>query len=129
MHVIFSQCYRNYQQVLSSNTEEFTWKIAPQVIILTVNSYSKMWLSKVITINYRALSSVQSLSRVPFANPWTAARQASVCITSSEFTQTHVEHLETTEILKEIRIINDHITERVYFFLSNYFTKIIVIAL
>ena len=45
-----------------------------------------------------------------------------------EFTQTHVEHLESTEILKEIRIINNHITERVYFFLSNYFTKIIVIA-
>ena len=45
-----------------------------------------------------------------------------------EFTQTHVEHLENTEILKEIRIINNHITERVYFFLSNYFTKIIVIA-
>jgi len=38
-----------------------------------------------------AFSSVQSLSRVRlFANPWTAARQASLSITNSKFTQTHV---------------------------------------
>ena len=36
-------------------------------------------------------SSVQSLSRVRlFATPWSAARQASLSITSSEFTQTHI---------------------------------------
>ena len=36
-------------------------------------------------------SSVQSLSRVRlFAIPWAAARQASLSITNSEFTQTHV---------------------------------------
>ena len=40
---------------------------------------------------YHSLSSVQSLSRVQlFATPWTAARQASLSITNSEFTQTHV---------------------------------------
>ena len=64
--------------------------------------------------------------------PWTAARQASLSITNS---QSLLKLIESTEILKEIRIINNHITEReplnfvVYFFLSNYFTKIIVIAL
>ena len=36
-------------------------------------------------------SSVQSLSQVRlFASPWTAARQASLSITNSEFAQTHV---------------------------------------
>ena len=41
--------------------------------------------------SYHQLSSVQWLSRVHlFATPWTAAHQASLPITNSEFTQTHV---------------------------------------
>ena len=37
------------------------------------------------------ISSVQSLSRVQhFATPWTVARQASLSITNSKLTQTHV---------------------------------------
>ena len=41
--------------------------------------------------NYNAVSSVQSLSRVlPFATPWTAARQASVHHQLPEHTQTQV---------------------------------------
>ena len=39
---------------------------------------------------YSKFSSVQSLSRVRlFVTPWTAARQDSLSITNSKFTQTH----------------------------------------
>lgn len=120
MHVIFSRMCSNYQQVLSSNTE-FTWKMAPQVIILIVNLYSKMWLSKVITVNYRAW--VQLNKWCPFTDSMDCHAKGLKCASTKlpEGCSEYVWLFKTTEILKEIRIINDHITERVYFFLSNYF--------
>ena len=47
------------------------------------------------------MDSAQSLSRVQlFATPWTAAHQASLSITNSQFAQTHVQsHLYLTGIL------------------------------
>ena len=47
--------------------------------------------SSINLLKKNVMNSVQSLSCVPlFATPWTAACQASLSITNSEFTETHV---------------------------------------
>ena len=60
------------------------------VDLLSVQGLSRVF-SNTTAQKYKCLSSLQSLSRVRlFATPWIAARQASLSITNSQFTQTHV---------------------------------------
>ena len=64
------------------------WTFVDKVMSLLFNMPSRLVISLLPRSQF---SSVQSLSRVwLFVTPWTIARQASLSITNSEFTQTHV---------------------------------------
>ena len=65
------------------------WKLTHIPLIIIVVS-ARLYLTLCDSVDYQ-FSSVQLLSRVqPFMTPWTTAHHASLSITNSKFTQTHV---------------------------------------